>query len=111
MLEKALEGKASTGKDGWYFLESGEHVWGDVVKKIAEELYKNKAIPSTDLAEFTSQEEIDNLFGDWAWFALGSNSRCKADKARQLGWKSNEKSPKVLDTIEEEVKFILEKQK
>jgi len=110
LLEKALEGKASTGKDGWYFCESGEHVWKDIYVKIAEELYKHKAIQSTDLIEFT-QEEIDTLFGDMAWHALGSNSRSKADRARQLGWKPDEKNPNVFDTIEDEVIAILEKEK
>jgi len=110
LLEKALEGKASTGKDGWYFCENGEHVWGDVVKKIAEALYKYGAIKNADLTEWP-QEDWNTFIGDWAWHSLASNARSKADRARQLGWKPDEKNPKVLDTLEEEVRVILEKQK
>jgi len=107
LLEKALEGKASTGKDGWYFCETGEHAWKDIVIKIAEELHKQGKLSDTNITEFT-QEEIDDIFGDMAWHALGSNSRSKADRARQLGFKSDERNPSVFDTIADEVKAILE---
>jgi len=111
LLEKALEGKASTGYDGWYFCESGEHVWRDVAAKIAEELYKNKVISDITLIEGTP-EEIESIFGPLiGWKALGCNSRSKADRARQLGWEPSGRNPNVFETIEEEVKLILQNQK
>ncbi len=109
LLEKALEGKASTGKDGWYFCETGVYAWKDVYVKIAEELYKHKAISSPVLSEFTT-EEVDNLFGNFGWVGVASNARSTSNRARQLGWKADPRNPGVLDTIADEVKAILEKE-
>ncbi len=109
LLEKALEGKASTGKDGWYFCETEVYVWKDIYVKIAEELYKHKAISSPDVPQFTV-EEVESLFGNFGWTGISSNSRSTANRARQLGWKADPRNPSILETIEEEVKFILEKE-
>lgn len=109
LVEKALEGKADTGKNGWYFCTSGEHAWGDVVAKIAEELYKKKAISSSNVTEFT-KEELETDFGKFAVLAIGGNSRSKSDRARQLGWKPDERNPNIFETIEDDVKLILEKE-
>ena len=43
LLQKAWEGKAGTGRDGWYFVESGEHIWKDVVIEIGKQLYKHES--------------------------------------------------------------------
>ncbi len=107
LLEKALEGNASVGYNGWYFCRTGEHVWRDINLKIAEELHKHKAIISPDVVEFTN-EEIDSFIGHLAWHAFGSNSRSRSDRALQLGWKPNEHNPNIFETIAEEVKTILE---
>jgi len=109
LLEKALEGKASIGKDGWYFCETGFYAMGDIYKKVAEELYKQKAISSPDVPEFTP-EEVEKIFGKFGWTGLGSNSRSTANRARQLGWKADPTNPGVLDTIADEVKFYIEKE-
>lgn len=110
LLEKALEGKASVGYNGWYFCVTGEHVWRDISVKIAEELYKNKAISSPDVVEFTD-DESNTFIGGWAWHAIGGNSRSRSDRALQLGWKPDERNPNIFVTIEEEVRTIVETQK
>lgn len=110
LLELAIEGKASTGKDGWYFCETGEHVWKDIESKIGEELYKNRAIKEEKLKEFTP-EEVEKFFGKDAWFLLASNSRSRAERGKELGWKPTGKYPSVYDSIENEVKIFLEKEK
>jgi len=110
LLEKAVEGKASTGYNGWYFCVTGEHAWKDVTAKIAEELYKYKAISSPEVHEF-NDEESTSIIGGWAWHAAGGNSRSRSDRALQLGWKPDERNPGIFETIEGEVKAILEAQK
>ncbi len=110
LLEKALEGKADTGYNGFYFSETGEHAWKDITAKIAEELYKNKAITSPDVTEFTN-EEVETFLGKKAPYLIGSNSRSRSKRAGKLGWKPNESNPTIFEHIEQEVKIILEAQK
>lgn len=111
LLQKALEGKASTGKEGIYFCESGEHQQKDVVAKIGAALYKHKAISQPEVVQFTA-EEVDKFGGGlYGWLGIASNSRCKAERARALGWKPSGTRGTILDSIESEVEFILAQKK
>jgi len=109
LLEKALAGEASTGKEGFYFCESGEHAWKDVVAKIAEELYKRKIIEKAEVGKYTT-EEVDQYFGTLGWVFIASNSRSRADRARKLGWKIDGLNGSILDCIGAEIDVILAKQ-
>ncbi len=107
VLEKALIGQAATGKDGFYFCESGEHAWKDIVARIAKELSKHNAIKQAEVGKYTT-EEVDKYFGMIGWIGIGSNSRSSADKARKLGWKPKAGRISVFDSIEKEVEVILD---
>ena len=109
LLEKALVGEASVGKEGFYFCESGEHVWKDVVAKIAEELNKRKIIQQEEVGKYTT-EEVDQYFGMLGWVFIASNSRSRADRARKLGWKVDGSNGSILDCIGGEIEAILAKQ-
>lgn len=109
LLQKALEGKASTGKEGFYFCENGEHQLKDIAAKIGTELYKHKVIKSPDVVQFTPEEVLQYLGELFGWVAIASNSRCKSDRARALGWKATRGT--VFDSIEKEVEVILNEQK
>ena len=78
LLQKAWEAKASIDRDEWYFVESGEHVWKDVVIEIGKQLYKQGAIKQEETREFT-KEEVDKFLGEMGWYAISNNSRSKAD--------------------------------
>ena len=93
LVEAAVHGggKATWGKDGYYFIESGEHVWGKIAKTVASAAHKQSFIP-TDEVKTLPNEEIDQLtpHGLWLW---GANSRARAIRARKLlGWTAKEKS-------------------
>jgi len=107
VLEKALIGQASTGKDGFYFCESGEHAWKDIVVRIAKELYKHNAIKQAEIGKYTT-EEVDKYFGMIGWIGIGSNSCSSADKARKLGWKPKNERINVFDSITQEVEVMLD---
>jgi len=110
LLEKALKGEASTGKDGIYFCESGEHTTKDAFEKIAEALYQLKLVGEPGVSEFT-KEDIDTYFGgDFFASIFGGNSRPRADRARQLGWKPKENQITLFDSLLEEVKTFVEKE-
>ena len=87
LIEAANEGggKATWGKDGYYFAENGEHAWGDVCKAVASAAHKQGFIP-TDEVVAMSGDDANQLrpHGALLW---GSNSRGRALRARQLlGW-------------------------
>lgn len=84
-------GNATWGKDGYYFIESEEHVWGEIAKAVASAAHKQGFIP-TDEVKSLPAEECDQLtpYGSLMW---GVNSRARAVRARKLlGWTPMEKS-------------------
>ncbi len=76
-----------------FFVENGEESLLTIAKAISGALgYKGKTLS-------WNVEDAIKEFGDWARFAIASNSRIKADNARNLlGWKPKEKS--ILTWIE-----------
>lgn len=96
-------GKATWNEQGYYFVENGEFVWGDLARKIASVAFDLKLINKPEI-DHVSKAEADELrpFGSFLW---GTNSRCKAIRAKELlGWKPKQKS--VFDILPD----ILEKE-
>jgi nucleoside-diphosphate-sugar epimerase len=89
----ALE-KAPAG--AFYYVENGEASFGDIAGAIARRF-------GLGPARSMSAEEATAKWGrELAVFALGSNSRVRADKARaELGWRPAHRS--VIDWIEQEL--------
>lgn len=103
LVEAAVDrgSSATWGKEGYYFTENGEHVWGEVSKLIASAAQKQRLIPSNDVIT-VSAEEADKLtpHGSALW---GANSRCKAIRARKvLAWSPEQQS--LVSEIPEAVK-------
>lgn len=74
----ALE-KAPAGS--FYYVENGEAAFADLVQAIADALDLGQA------QDWSAQEAVAKWGRELAVFALGSNSRVRADKARaELGW-------------------------
>ena len=89
-------GKATWNDQGYYFVEQGEHQWGDISKLVASAAHKQGFIHSDDVVSL-SAVEIAKLH-PWGAMLWGANSRCKAIRARKLlGWSPTER------TIQEEV--------
>jgi len=102
---KFLSGEISGGKsDGWYFCESGEHRWIEIYKKVAEILFKKGIAESAEVSALTTDKEVFDTYGPYGLMALASNSRCRADRARKIGWRPTRE--KMLDTVEKEVEFL-----
>lgn len=62
ILEKALKGETATGKEGYYFLESGEHVMIDISKEIGK-VMKELGKAETDAPTTFTDEEVKKYFG------------------------------------------------
>ncbi|KAF5682191.1 NAD(P)-binding protein [Fusarium circinatum] len=93
LIEDAMQGgtHATWGKDGYYFAENGEHVWGDIAHLVAEEAKKEGLVDNASVKSF-SAEEIDTQL-DFGSAFYGTDSRCKAKRARQvLGWRPQQDS-------------------
>ncbi|KAF8071994.1 hypothetical protein FPV67DRAFT_911651 [Lyophyllum atratum] len=71
------------GREGFYFGENGEHSLYEVGKAIAELLVEIGRGVSAEPTPFT-KEEIDKYFA--GSYYLGSNARCRANRARSIGW-------------------------
>ncbi|KAI5851137.1 hypothetical protein DFP73DRAFT_490131 [Morchella snyderi] len=87
LTEDAAAGgkKATWGTEGYYFAENGEHVWGELTKKIAEKAKVKGYLKTNDIVSL-SVDDIKKIhpFGAVLW---GTNSRGRASRARKvLGW-------------------------
>lgn len=99
-MEAAVDhgGKATWGKEGFYFAEDGEHIWGEIAKLIASAAKDQGFLTSDDVVTL-SGDEANQQLNPYAWYLWGTNSRCKAIRARKLlGW-----SPKERRMNEEEI--------
>ncbi|KZS94181.1 NAD(P)-binding protein [Sistotremastrum niveocremeum HHB9708] len=97
---------------GYWFAETGEHVWKSVYDTLAKTLYEKKLVdsseprnPSTDGNDARAIKGVDSETYD-AW---GGNSRSKAARLEQLGWKKEE-ADDVLASIPHEVDEIVDRQ-
>lgn len=89
-------GKATWNDEGYYFVENGAFVWGDIQRKIAEEAYAQKFIQSPEVDSLDDVQITDIHPAEW--YAWGSNSRGHAIRARKLfGW--DPKRPSLIELI------------
>lgn len=109
LLEYALSGKKGKhGGAGYYFAESGEHTLFAVGQTIGRALVDNKITEESEPTTFT-EEELKEFFAGSAY--LGSNSRCRADNSRQIGWRPKHGVRDFFVSIGDEVKASLKEQK
>lgn len=113
LLEKALQGKAPTGKDGYFFAENGESNLLAVAEELARVLHQK------GISQFTTSEEFPKEVADERKLLLlftgrsdrgsekhpGLNSRGKAEKGKSLGWKPHR--PSLIESVAEEVDYWL----
>ncbi|KAF8656882.1 hypothetical protein AX16_002427 [Volvariella volvacea WC 439] len=88
------------GREGYYFGESGEHSLYDIGKAIGQAMVGLGLTAEAEPTTFT-KAELDKYFGGSDY--LGSNSRCKASRARALGWKPKKTTADMLASIHAEV--------
>ncbi|KAF2404392.1 putative nucleoside-diphosphate-sugar epimerase [Trichodelitschia bisporula] len=86
----ARGGHATWNAEGYYFAEAGEFAWEEVANAIARAAFDFGLIKTDDVQALT-KEEVDEI--EAAETPLwGRNSRCRAERARELlGWRPVEK--------------------
>lgn len=110
LVEAAVDhgGKATWGKEGYYFTENGEHIWGETGKIIASAA-KDQGFLASDEVTTMSSDEANQQLGAYASFMWSTNSRCKAIRARKLlGWSPKERSmnEEIADIVNIEAKRL-----
>jgi len=93
------------GREGYYFAENGEHSLYEVGKRIAETLVKLGKGKSAEPTTYSDDEVAKYFKGPW----MGTNSRCRADHSRAIGWKPVKTKEDMLASIKPEVEALLEK--
>ncbi|KZV69699.1 NAD(P)-binding protein [Peniophora sp. CONT] len=103
ILRAAIAGTAPHGREGHYFGASGQYRLLDAAKAYTAVLYKLGKSKTPEPTTYT-KEEIDRYFGGSEY--LGSNSKCKAVRARELGWKPTKTTEDFYAFIPTEVETI-----
>jgi len=96
IIDEILKGTLKwVGREGYYFVETGSFHSKDSAALIAKALYNKGAIKTDNVKSIIGKEEAikesGNEFEQYLAYLVSSNSRCKAEKAYQLGW-----SPKYI---------------
>ena len=100
LLEQILSGKPlAHGRNGLYFGENGDYPAYDLCKVISEVLYNKGKSKSPTPTTFTKDEMAD--LSGIAFF--GSNSRCKAERSRAIGWNPKKGDADFLPSVKGEV--------
>ena len=99
--------KTGHGWEGYYFGENGEHSWYEISKAIGEALVELGVATEAEPTTFTV-EELVQYFGDEAtgWYS-GTNSRCRSDRGRSIGWKPKYTKEDMLKSIKPEVQALM----
>ncbi|KAF9807202.1 hypothetical protein IEO21_08317 [Rhodonia placenta] len=97
------------GWEGFYFGENDEHTWYDVGKAISKALV-DVGIGGTDGPTELTDEELTRYWGSVdAAVHVGSNSRCRANRGRSIGWKPIHKTADLISSIKPDVAWLWEK--
>ncbi len=97
------------GWEGFYFGENGDYSWYQVCKAIGNALVALGVSADSEPTSFTV-EELVKYFGaeQWGWYS-GSNSRCRGDRARAIGWNPEHTGGDLLQSIHSEVETLFRK--
>lgn len=94
----ANAGKATCNSEGYYFAEAGECTWGEICDRVAKEGKEKGLWESEEVEELAPV--VANALGKGTAFGMGTNSRSRARRARELlGWEP--KGPRLLETVGE----------
>ncbi|KAI0661778.1 NAD-P-binding protein [Cubamyces menziesii] len=102
--------KTGHGWEGFYFGENGEHSWYQISRAIGEALVELGISQDPEPTAFSREELIKYFGSEQMGNYAGSNSRCRADRGRSIGWKPTRTSEDMIKSIKPEVEAYLKKQ-
>jgi hypothetical protein len=108
------------GRHGYYFGENGEYTHYEAAKAVAEALVTKGLGKTLEPSSFTDDEikqqpTVSKLHKCWRHmrltvaklYYLGTNSRCRADHSRSIGWKPTKTTKDLLASIKPELDEVL----
>ena len=95
----------TTGREGYYFAESGKFTWRQLTEKLGEVLYEKGLIDSSEVVRFPDDQIESTFFGPYKCTILGTQMNSKAERVKKLGWKPCQ--PSLLDSVGEEVDAVI----
>jgi len=107
LFDAIVSGKEpASGRNGFYFLESGEYRQLDVVEAIAKALYVRGKVGSPEAVPLT-EADLDPKSYKQALADMGTNSRAQGERSRQLGWNPTETTGQFLASIQADADYWL----
>ena len=103
LFDAIVSGKqAPSGRNGYYYLESGEHQQLAMVGVVAKELYAHGKVMSPEAVQL-SEADLDPESYKFALVGMGINCRARGERGRQLGWKPPQTTEDFYASIQTEV--------
>lgn len=107
LFDAIISGKEpASGRNGFYFLESGEYKQLDVVQAIAKALYARGKVASPEAVRL-SEADLDPESYKLALVDMGTNSRARGERGRQLGWNPLQTTEDFYASIQADVDYRL----
>ncbi|THH29920.1 hypothetical protein EUX98_g4265 [Antrodiella citrinella] len=95
-----------SGVDGYNFGANSEHQWYDISKGIAVALHELGKVKSDDPTSFEKEELTTYFRYEALGYYLGSNSRCRANHSKAIGWSPKKTSEDMVKSIIPECEFL-----
>ncbi|CAL1699088.1 unnamed protein product [Somion occarium] len=102
--------KVGHGREGYYFGENGEHHWSQISRAIGEAFVQLGISTDPEPTPFTDEELIKYFGSLWAGNYSGTNSRCRANRSRAIGWKPKHTTQDMVASIKPEVEAAIKQQ-
>ncbi|TFK49690.1 NAD(P)-binding protein [Heliocybe sulcata] len=84
------------GRNGYYFAENGHFAYYEIAQVVGQALVDSGRATSAAPTPFT-KDDLDKYFAGATF--LGTNSYCKAERSRALGWKPIKVKQDFLDSV------------
>lgn len=85
----------------YFFCESGEEIsWGELAGMVGKGLKKAGVIDDASPREIP-EKDYEDLFGKYSAVVIGANSRSRAERLRELGWRPNQRPVREAFEMEE----------
>ena len=102
--------KPASGREGFYFLESGEYKQLDLANAIAKALYARGKVASPEAIQLTEADLGQESYRIVLYLVdMGTNSRARGERSRQLGWNPLQTTEDFFASVQADVDYWLEK--
>jgi hypothetical protein len=107
LFDAIVSGKQpASGRNGYYFLESGEYNQLAAVEAIAKALYAHGKVSSPAPTQLSEADVGPELY-QRALSGVGTNSRARGERSRQLGWNPPQTTEDFYAGIPADVDYLL----